>query len=241
MSVAVVGMGAMGSRIAARLRATGHTVATRAELGSADVAIVMVPDAAALRDVTPELAAAPAVIVMATVGPEAVAALRTALPGTVVDAPVLGSLAEAEGGTLTIFADSDGWGELLASLGTVVRVADGQAAKLVANAALLVSVVALGETLALADRLGLEPGAAYEVLAATPLAAQAERRRAAIEDGTYPPRFRLALARKDADLVAGAAPELPLAAAVRRWLAEAEANGRGGADYTAVLAEILDR
>jgi 3-hydroxyisobutyrate dehydrogenase-like beta-hydroxyacid dehydrogenase len=36
-----------------------------------------------------------------------------------------------------------------------------------------------------------------------------------------------------------AAPELRLTAAARSWLAEAEAAGRGGQDYTAVLAQIL--
>ena len=104
MTLAVVGMGAMGSRMAARLRAAGHTVVTRAELASANVAVVMVPDAVALRGITPELVAAPAVIVMATVGRDAVAELRAAVPGRVVDAPVLGSIAEAEAGKLVIFA-----------------------------------------------------------------------------------------------------------------------------------------
>jgi 3-hydroxyisobutyrate dehydrogenase/2-hydroxy-3-oxopropionate reductase len=231
----------MGSRMAARLRAAGHTVVTRAELASAKVAVVMVPDAVALRGITHELAAAPAVIVMATVGRAAVAELRAAVPGRVVDAPVLGSIAEAEAGTLVIFADSEEWDELLGALGEVVHVADGQAAKLVANDALLAAVVALGEALALAERVGLSREAAFDVLARTPLAGQAERRRRAVEAGSYDPRFRLSLARKDADLIAAAVPELPLAASVRGWFAAAEEHGRGDADYTAVLAEILDR
>ena len=76
------------------------------------------------------------------------------------------------------------------------------------------------------------------------MAAQAERRRASIEAGEYPPRFSLSLARKDADLVAEAASaagvDLRLAAAARSWLREAEEAGLGDADYSAVLAQILE-
>ena len=68
----------------------------------------------------------------------------------------------------------------------------------------------LGEALALAERLGLSREAAYDVLAATPLAGQAERRREAIESGEFPTRFRLSLARKDTDLVADAAGDADL-------------------------------
>jgi 3-hydroxyisobutyrate dehydrogenase/2-hydroxy-3-oxopropionate reductase len=82
-------------------------------------------------------------------------------------------------------------------------------------------------------------------LAGTPLAAQAERRRAAIESGDFPVRFSLALARKDADLIAAAAEDagvdLRLAAATRAWLVDAEAAGLGERDYSAVLEWILER
>ena len=76
-----------------------------------------------------------------------------------------------------------------------------------------------------------------------PLAAQAERRRPAIESGEYPPRFPLRLARKDADLIVEAAAaadvELPLASTARQLLAEAADAGWGEADYSALLAWIL--
>src|SRR5438477_320970 len=134
---------------------------------------------------------------------------------------------------------------LLERLGTVHHVgklASGAAAKLVANAALLGSVALVGETIALARRLGLSDEATYDVLATTPLAAQSERRRRSIAEGKYPRRFALSLARKDADLVAAAAQgghELGLLAATRSWLLDAEAAGFGGCDYTAVLARIV--
>jgi 3-hydroxyisobutyrate dehydrogenase-like beta-hydroxyacid dehydrogenase len=101
----------------------------------------------------------------------------------------------------------------------------------------------LGEALALAEGLGLPREVAFEVLAATPIAAQAERRRASVESGEYPRRFSLSLARKDADLVAEAAAaagvDLRLAEAARSWLREAEEAGWGVEDYSALLAHIL--
>jgi 3-hydroxyisobutyrate dehydrogenase/2-hydroxy-3-oxopropionate reductase len=119
----------------------------------------------------------------------------------------------------------------------------GTAAKLVANSTLFGTLGVLAEALALADALQLSRTIAFEVLAATPLAAQAERRRAAIESGEYPPRFALSLARKDADLIAAAAGaveiELRLAAAARAWLAQAERDGAGDLDYSAMIAHVL--
>jgi HAD superfamily hydrolase (TIGR01450 family) len=279
MTVAVVGLGAMGTRIAARLLKAGYDVVvwnrtfekakalgergamvatTPAEAATgADVLITMVADPRALRAVSDRIVAgadAPLrLIEMSTVGPAAVLELSQKLPADVrlIDAPVLGGIAEAEAGTLTVFAGGAPEAvaavrALLEQLGTVHHVgplASGAAAKLVANAALFGSVALLGEAVALARRLGLADEAAYEVLATTPLAAQAERRRSAIADGDYPRRFALSLARKDADLIEAAARggrELPLLAATRRWLVEAEASGAGQRDYTAVLARILD-
>ena len=281
-AVAVVGLGAMGSRIAARLLGAGHEVtvwnrspgklsplvsrgavaaATPAEAASqAEVLITMVSDPQALRSVTEGRhgiasgARPPLTIIdMSTVGPAAVAQLASALPaGTgLLDAPVLGSLAEAESGSLVIFVGGPAQlveqvMPLLSVLGSAIHVGppgSGAAAKLVANAAVFGTVGMLGETIALARALGLPADTAYQVLAATPLAAQAVRRRAAIEAGEYPPRFRLTLARKDARLInqAGAAAgiSLRLTSAVETWLADAEQAGSGDRDYTAMLHAIV--
>ena len=279
-TVAVVGLGAMGSRIARRLLDAGYTVLVwnrtiaRAEepVGAAvaaspadaarraDAVITMVADPAALRAVSegPEGIAAGAnasmtVIQMSTVGPAAVARLKEALPSeaSLLDAPVLGSLAEAEAGTLRIFVGGpeallEQWTPLLSVLGSLLHVGPlgaGAAAKLVANTTLFGTLGVLGEALALADGLGLSRDAAFEILASTPLAAQAERRRPSLEAGEFPPRFSLSLARKDADLVGEAAADaevdLRLAAAARSWLKAAEEAGLGDSDYSAVLARIL--
>jgi 3-hydroxyisobutyrate dehydrogenase/2-hydroxy-3-oxopropionate reductase len=227
----------------------------------AEVLITMVSDPEALRAVTegPDGVAAGAdpsltVIEMSTVGSAAVARLRSVLatPTGLLDAPVLGSLAEAETGALTIFVGGPaGLVErvtpVLSALGSAVQVGglgSGAAAKLVANATLFGTLGTLGEAIALADVLRLSREAAYQVLAATPLAAQAERRRAAIETDDHPPRFPLTLARKDAGLISEAMTEarafLPLTTAAGAWLAKAEAAGLGDRDYTAVLRTILE-
>ena len=281
-AVAVVGLGAMGSRVARRFVAAGHDVfvwnRTAGKIGPlaaigavpvaspaeaarrADAVMTMVADPPALRAVTegPDGLAAAAgagttVIEMSTVGPAAVSWLRSALPTAtaLLDAPVLGSVSEAESGSLRIFvggepSDAERWAPVLAALGSPVHVGplgSGAAAKLVANSTLLGVLGILGEALALADGLGLARDAAFEVLAGTPIAAQAERRRPAVESGDYPVRFLLSLARKDAGLIAEAAEaagvDLRLATAAGSWFRDADDAGWGDRDYSAILARIL--
>ena len=192
---------------------------------------------------------------LSTVGPAAIRRLAAALPaGTpLLDAPVLGSLVEAESGSLRIFVGGDHetferLRPLLDVIGSPVHVGGqgaGAAAKLVANLTLVETISVLGEALALADGLGFDREAAFEILAATPIAEQAARRRPSLDARDYPPRFRLALARKDAELVVSAAAEagvdLRLADAVRAWLLEAERRGLADLDYSAVLEAIAPR
>jgi 3-hydroxyisobutyrate dehydrogenase len=269
--VAVVGLGAMGSRVARRLLDAGHDLtvwnrtaakaktlgvpvaATPAEAASrAEVVITLVADPPALRDVTegPVGVAAGAgtatVIDMSTVGPAAVERLASVLETDLLDAPVLGSLSEAEEGRLSIYVGGEEdvferRRDLLEVLGTPHYVGpqgSGAAAKLVANSTLFGVIGVIGEALALADALGLTREAAFRVLSTTALADQAERRRPAVESGDYPPRFPLRLALKDADLIAELGLDLRLAEAARSWLAETEDPER---DYSAVLETILER
>jgi 3-hydroxyisobutyrate dehydrogenase/2-hydroxy-3-oxopropionate reductase len=279
--VAVLGLGAMGGRIAARLLAAGHDVTvwnrtpakaeplvaqgarlagTPAEAAlAADAVLVMVADPAALAEVTegPDGVAAGArtgttILQMSTVGVGPTRRLADALPDglDLLDSPVLGSIGEAESGSLRIFVGGaadvlERCRPLLSDLGTPMHVGPigaGSAAKLVANSTLFGSLGVLGEALGLARSLGLPDRVAFDVLATTPIAAQAERRRSAIESGHYPARFDLALARKDAELVTAAAAEsgsdVRLAVAARRWLVDAERAGLGGQDYSSVLGYI---
>jgi 3-hydroxyisobutyrate dehydrogenase-like beta-hydroxyacid dehydrogenase len=280
--VAVVGLGAMGSRIARRLLDSGHELvvwnrdpartapltaagAVAAESPAdaarqAEAVITMVSNPDALRDVTEGpagvgegLTPPTTLIQMSTVGTEATERLAAALPADagLLDAPVLGSVAEAENGTLKIYAAGEEplverWTPLLSTLGSVIHVGPvgaGSAAKLVANAVLVGVIGVLGEALAVAQGLNLPREVAFEVLETTALADQAKRRRPSIESGEYPPRFALSLARKDGDLILEAAAssglDLRVTEAARTWLADAEAAGLGDEDYSAVLAQIL--
>jgi 3-hydroxyisobutyrate dehydrogenase-like beta-hydroxyacid dehydrogenase len=224
-----------------------------------EIVITMVANPEALAAVTEGadgllagLASGSLLVDMSTVGPAAVHRLAAEMPdGTgLIDAPVLGSITEAEEGTLHIFIGGDDAlveraKALLGVLGEPLHVGplgSGAAAKLVANSTLFGSIGVLGEAIALGEGLGLSRESLFAVLASTPVGAQAERRRAAYEKATYPPRFPLALALKDADLVAEAAAsaevELRVAEAARAWLAEAAAEERGDLDYSAVLARI---
>jgi len=270
--VAVIGVGAMGSRIARRLLDAGHELtvwnrtrekaealgfqvaATPAEAAAgSEVVITMVSDPPALQAVTeaPDGVAAGAgdettVIEMSTVGPAAITRLAGVLQSQLLDAPVLGSLSEAESGTLSIFVGGDetvfhARRELLEVLGKPLYVGpqgSGAAAKLVANSTLLTVVGAVGEAVALADALGLSRESAFDVLGRTALAEQAERRRPGLESGEFPPRFPLRLARKDAELIAELGLDLRLVEAARSWLAETEGDDR---DYSAVLERITRR
>ena len=248
-------------RAAALLKAGAAVGASPADaVREAEAVIVMVADPQALLAVTEgeegiAAGVGPGAVIMqmSTVSPSSVTRLANALPaGTgLLDAPVLGSVAEAASGALRILVGgpqelSERCRPLLALLGEPLHVGGlgaGTAAKLVANNALFGVLGVLGESLALGRALGLSWEALHEVLGVTPLAEQAARRRPAIEADNYPARFALALARKDADLVADAVGDgglsLGLTAAARDWLADAERAGRAGQDYTAVLAHIL--
>jgi 3-hydroxyisobutyrate dehydrogenase/2-hydroxy-3-oxopropionate reductase len=281
-TIGVVGLGAMGARIAGRLADVGNdlVVWNRGPAGAkplvergaiaaetpaeaarkAEAVITMVADPAALAAVTegPDGLVAGAadgttVIQMSTVSPAATERLASQLPGdAMLDSPVLGSVGEVEAGTLKVFVGGEDalaarWSPLLSTLGTVMHVGPigaGTAAKLVANTTLVGIIGVLGEALAIGQALGLPREGAFEVLGVTALADQAERRRAAVESGDYPPRFALRLARKDADLILEAAEkhgvDLRVVKGAQEWLADAEAAGLGDADYSAVLARILE-
>ncbi|MCU1344170.1 MAG: 3-hydroxyisobutyrate dehydrogenase [Acidimicrobiia bacterium] len=285
MDIAVIGLGAMGSRIAQRLIGAGHHLvvwnrtaeramplvaagavlaASPAEAAAAvDYVITMVADPAALTAVVTAddgllrgLRPGHTVLEMSTVGPSAIAELRALLPEGVelLDTPVLGSLSEVESGTLSVYVGgSDGAvaavRPMLDVLGTVLHVGPlgaGAAAKLVANATLMGSLALLGEVLALGRGLGLDQDRVFDVLAATPLAGQAARRRPAVEaTEEMPRRFRLVLGLKDCSLVvdearrAGLQP--PLLSATEAWFADAVGAGLAERDYSAILRHIMER
>lgn len=244
-------------------RAGAAVAATPAEaVASVEVVMTMLSDEAALTDVVSApaglaegLRSGQVLVEMSTVGPSAIERLRQAVPSEVdlLDAPVLGSLSEAEQGTLRVFVG--GAADTLAGvrpifdvLGEPVHVGElgsGAAVKLVANSTLVGTLALLGEVVELGQALGVDRERVWEALAATPLAAQAERRRPVVEGQEPPKRFSLALAVKDAGLIAGegsaAGAQLPLLEAAADWFRRADSDGRGDADYSALVPYIVEQ
>jgi 3-hydroxyisobutyrate dehydrogenase-like beta-hydroxyacid dehydrogenase len=191
---------------------------------------------------------------MSTVGPDEFRKAASRVPQGVVtvDAPVRGSVPEASEGRLHVFVgSSDSVFErvqpLLSVLGDVHHTGGpgtGAATKLVVNLALVSAMVAFGESLSLAESLGLERGPVMDALEDSPIAGVVRAKRANIESSQYPPAFKLELAAKDMRLVGQAAAAagltLPEAAAVEQWMDRAMDSGAGKLDFSAVAATILD-
>ncbi len=216
-----------------------------------ELVVTMLTDATAVEDVlfgpdgaAPALPSGAVVVDMSTIGPEAVHRVRGRLPEGIgyVDAPVSGSVPQAEAGELVILAgaardDLARCAGALAALGDVRHVGppgSGAALKLVVNGALVGNFAVLGEALAVADRLGVDPGLALDALART--SPQARRLREAA-DGE-PPRFTLALAAKDLGLALDGSPPAGVLSAVRARAEAALAAGLGGHDLIALADHI---
>jgi 3-hydroxyisobutyrate dehydrogenase-like beta-hydroxyacid dehydrogenase len=233
MRVAILGTGKMGGAMARRLAGTGHELtlwnrtreraealgvgkvaATPAEAAqNADVVISMLTDANAVRaaylgDSGAVKGAQHQVFVdMSTAGPDISKELAPVIEGTgahFVEAPVLGSVAAVEAGTLIVFAAGDESAverarPVLEDLGEVRRVgAIGSAAslKLVANS-MLAGVSALAaELMAAGTGAGLDPENVFGVLSR--IAPVLNARKAAFVEHRYEPvSFALRDALKD--------------------------------------------
>jgi 3-hydroxyisobutyrate dehydrogenase-like beta-hydroxyacid dehydrogenase len=189
-------------------------------------------------------------IEMSTMGPRTIRELRFRLPKAVrlIDAPVRGSLPEAEAGALIIMVgatikDFAIVEPLLACLGVPIRVGgpgSGAAMKLAVNLSLGGVVAALGEALALATALGVDSGIALDILGDAPWGGVIRSRRTMLERGQFPPQLRLGLATKDFHLIAEAAQatsrQVPVARAVLGWLQQAEMTFGADVDFASIIA-----
>ncbi len=202
--VTFVGIGAIGLPMAAAVAAAGFEVtavdfserqrAAAAQRGltaaadassaaEADAVIVMVATAGQLRSAAlgeegllARMRRGAALIVMSTVGPEAVRELEqpAAEHGVaLLDVPVTGGIARAASGDLRLFVSGDpaaveAQRALLESMGTAVDagagVGRGQSYKAVNQLLCAVHIVAGAEALALAEKLGLDPAEALEAV-----------------------------------------------------------------------------
>lgn len=209
-TVAVLGLGNMGSAMTDRLVATehsvrawtrrpthtSHTMPTPAEaMAGAGTVLLALYDAEACHAVldlcADGFADGQVVVNTATVSPEEAEAIcrRIArLGGTPVHAPVLGSTEATRGGTLTVLVGVDRLpapaDDALDAFGTVVPVgtaAEAAALKLVANGVLADNLITLGTAFSRARRLGLAPGGAFTVLERTLLGPLVRAKRSVID------------------------------------------------------------
>jgi 3-hydroxyisobutyrate dehydrogenase-like beta-hydroxyacid dehydrogenase len=206
------------------------------------------------------LAEGAAVVVMSTIGPEAVRELADNLAGSglrTLDAPVSGGVARAERGDLLIMAGGpeDLFEELrpaLEAMGSSVahcgpRVGDGQAVKLVNQLLCGVHIAAAAEALAYAEALGLDPRFVFETIrhgAANSFMLE-DRGERMLKEEFVPPKSALDIFVKDMGLVSQAAEEqgfeTPLAtAALEMYLAGKDA-GLGTEDDSGVIRVLRRR
>jgi 3-hydroxyisobutyrate dehydrogenase-like beta-hydroxyacid dehydrogenase len=279
--VSLLGTGLLGAPIALRLASTGLAVtvwnrtASRATpLGEAGldvvptpkeallaspVTILMLADASAIRAVllSPEALAAIAgrtVVQMGTIGPDesrAFAVEVTGAGGEWVEAPVLGSIPQADSGTLQVMvggtADQlERLEPLLSCLGRDVRlvgeVGKAAALKLALNQLIGSLTAGFATSLAYIRAEGLDPEVFMEILRPSALFAPTfDKKLGRMLDAEYSnPTFPLRLLRKDVELFVRAAQGAGVAPLVAKAvLAAVDAaleKGLGDGDYAA-LAE----
>jgi 3-hydroxyisobutyrate dehydrogenase len=222
-----------------------------------DAVVTTLADAEAVREVMGggegALGAMPAEAIwlqMSTIGitgTEELAGLAAERGVEFVDAPVLGTRQPAEAGELTVLASGpeaalDRCQPVFEAVGSrTVRLGqagNGSRMKLVLNNWLLSLTVGLAETIALAERLGVDPSAFLEIIKDGPIGVPyAELKGRMMIERRFEPAFPLYLAGKDARLVLEAGEregaELPLTRAVARRLGEAIELGHGDEDMAA--------
>jgi 3-hydroxyisobutyrate dehydrogenase-like beta-hydroxyacid dehydrogenase len=195
-----------------------------------------------------------AVVVMSTVGPEAVRGIEERLAGRgvrLLDAPVSGGVARAERGDLLIMAGGSAdlfekLKPLLEAMGSTVvhcggSVGDGQSVKLVNQLLCGVHIAAAGEALAYAEVLGLDPRSVFETIrhgAANSFMLE-DRGERMLEREFVPAKSALDIFVKDMGLVREAAGEqgfqTPLADAAHRLYEEGSSLGLGDEDDSGVV------
>jgi 3-hydroxyisobutyrate dehydrogenase len=173
----------------------------------------------------------------------------------ILDCPVLGTKDPAEKGELSVLASGpedarercepvfDAIGSRTVWLG---EAGAGTRMKLVVNDWLLAFTAALGETLALARALDLDPEDFLRIIDGAPMGAPyAQLKGRLMLERSYAPSFRLALAEKDASLVLEAAESAGLeprvARAVKELFARADELGHGDEDMAAVHEALLEK
>jgi len=193
---------------------------------------------------------------MSTVSPRVSRELAERVRATgaaMLDAPVSGSVPQVQAGTLTIMVGGDAHAyarakPILRELGSPTHVGEngqGLVLKLAINISLAVQMLAFSEGLLLAERAGIDPNLASDVMTQSPIGSPMLKARAglvfALPDEAW---FDVELMQKDIALALETAGELrvpvPSARAADRVLKVALGFGYGERDIAA-LYEVLGR
>jgi 3-hydroxyisobutyrate dehydrogenase len=187
-----------------------------------------------------------------TVSPQWLRSLAAAVEtrgASLLDAPVVGSLPQAETAQLVLLAGGAREVFLKAKpmLGCIASVVHhvglqghGSTMKLAANALLAIQVAAVAETLAALDRSGIAPKHALEIISGLPVMSPAANGFAGLMvAGDFAPRFTSALIAKDLRYAATQAAELtakvPVLLAARGIFDELCAKGFGSENISAAI------
>jgi 3-hydroxyisobutyrate dehydrogenase-like beta-hydroxyacid dehydrogenase len=221
---------------------------------TAEVVFSMVTDDAALEAIAADpdgllagLAAGKIWVDMSTVSPGASSALAErarALGAAMLDAPVSGSVHEAESGTLTIMVGGDDRAfaavePMLHELGSAVRHigtnGQGLLLKLAVNVSLAAQMLAFSEGVLLAERGGIDRALAVSVLNGSAIGSPMLKARVPfLLDPPDTAWFSIDLMQKDLGLVLEAAAQLgitlPTATVADELMTAAQREGRGDED-----------
>ena len=291
MKVAFVGLGNMGGGMAANLVKAGHDVnafdlspealtrardngcavftSVREAVVGVDAVVSMLPNGKIVASVFENdiLGHAPTGTILLDCSTIDVGTARSVTADAVaagydmVDAPVSGGIAAANGGTLTFmvggtdaaFARAE---PILAAMGKAVIHAGasgaGQAAKICNNMLLGASMIATCETFAMAEKLGLDLQTFYDISSKAsgqnwsmtsycPVPGVGPTTPA---DNDYQGGFATALMLKDLKLAMEAASlagaDVPMGARAAELYAQFDEAGNGGLDFSAIIQTLKD-
>ena len=249
-------------------KSDGVTIAgsAAASVKGADVVITMLPAGkhvvSVWSDIVPHVAKGALMIDCSTIDVES-ARQAHALAGKAsllsVDAPVSGGVGGAKGATLTFMAGGDAKAfaaakPVLEGMGKkIVHCGDagaGQAAKICNNMILGISMIAVGEAFALAEKLGLSHQALFDVSstssgqcwALTSYCPVPGPVPASPANNGYKPGFASALMVKDLTLAQDAAKAAgaatPLGKHAQELYKEFDAAGNGGVDFSGIIQHV---
>lgn len=174
-----------------------------------------------------------------------------------LDTPMLGSSPQAESGEIFFMVGGDAahmpairplldvMGRLTMHVGSP---GTGNRIKLLHNALGAVNSVAVAESLALCDAVGVDPGTYYDVVkngGGMAFSTYFDRRVPRLVAGNYDPTFTLDLMAKDVSLAADMAGELlaklPILRETLASYREGQRRGSGGEDFSSVTHVLEDR